>query len=78
MLDKNYQVNIQMQVNPSKNPKNRQIQKFKLNFSGKVLTKRKKAIIIPVQFDWNASNERMIGSVAIEIRMIFKNNYKRL
>ena len=54
------------------------IPKFKPNFSSMVLTKRKESIIIPVQFDWNASNERMMRDVVDEAWMIFKNNYKRL
>ena len=57
----------QSQANPSKTDDKPKIQKFKLNFRCKVLTKREKAIIIPVQFDWNASNERMMRSVTIEI-----------
>ena len=54
------------QNKPSKKINRREIQKFKPNLRGKLLTKVKKPIIIPVQIDWSASNEREMRNVAID------------
>ena len=53
-----YQKDAKNPKKASKTIKNREIQKFKLNLNTNLLTKKEKAIIIPVQFDWNASKRK--------------------
>ena len=48
---------IKIKQKASKTQESKEIQKLKLDLSPKLLTKRKESIIIPVQFDWNASTK---------------------
>ena len=55
------QVNpIKTKQKPKKSMERKQIPKFKPNLKINLLTKRKESIIISVQFDWNASNGRLM------------------
>ena len=51
---------IKIKQKPQKSIERKQIPKFKPNLKRNLLTKQKESIIIPVQFDWNASNGRLM------------------